>query len=141
MRYVAVAFAVAVILATGAAAVQPGTSQVRIIGKVVFEERTQITYTLLNPSLSPYSIGRAVLICINIGGGPFPSTAKRCNGTYQLAHGTIEVQGVMSSRSFYSLSVIGGTGLYANAGAGELTALTINLNPRRERLTFILYAP
>jgi hypothetical protein len=142
MRYAVAFFAgIAVMLATGAGAVQPGTSQVRIMSRVEDEGRTQIKFALLNPSLSENSIGSGILLCRKIGGGPFVNKAKHCNGTYRLAHGAIEVQGVMSSRSFYELAVIGGTGIYSNAGAGELTALTINLSPRRERLTFTLYAP
>jgi hypothetical protein len=143
MRYytVAIAASIAVMLATGAAAVQPGTSHVRITSKVVLEGRSQIKFTLHNPSISPFSIGSGILVCTKIGGGPFVSTAKHCTGSYRFAHGTIEVLGTISNRNFYELAVVGGTGLYSNAGAGELVALTLNLNPRRERLTFTLYAP
>jgi hypothetical protein len=144
MRYCALAFAasIAVMLVTGATAVQPGTSHIKITSRVVEEGAgLRIKLTLRNEALSDFSIGSGILLCTRIGGGPFVSQAKRCNGTYRLANGTIEVTGVISSRSFYSLAVVGGTGLYANAGAGEMTAVTINLNPRRERLNFTLYAP
>jgi hypothetical protein len=141
MRYVlAFACGIAVMLSTSAEAVQPGTSHVRITSRIVEEGGgREIKLILRNEGLSEFSIGSGILICNAIGGGPFISQARRCNGSYRLAKGTIEVSGVISSRSFYTMAVVGGTGLYANAGGGEMTAVTLNLRPRRERLEFTLF--
>jgi len=142
MRYIAVAFAASIftMLATAAQAVQPGLSQIRVTSTVVFEGKTQIKTVLTNEPSFIGSIGSSILICTKIGGGPFVNTAKQCHGTYRFAHGNLEVSGVISSRSFYKLSVTGGTGFYSNVGAGELVVITTDLNPRQERLNFALYA-
>lgn len=141
MRYlIAFVAGVTVMLASSAQAVQPGVSHINVTSRVVTEGGGRMVKLVLrNEAITEFSIGSGVLICAKVGGGPFVTKARRCNGTYRLAKGTIEVAGVVSSRSFYTLAVVGGTGLYANAGAGELTAFTVDLNPRRERLTFTLF--
>ena len=60
-----------------------------------------------------------------------------CNGTYFLPKGKIMVAGVIGSRLFYVLAVLGGTGLYDNA-RGTLTATYLGGAPPKEFLLFRL---
>jgi hypothetical protein len=66
--------------------------------------------SLFNVRLTKTPIGHADITCINTGTG-----SMNCDGTYFLPKGKIMVEGVIGSRLFYELAVVGGTGLYANA--------------------------
>jgi hypothetical protein len=66
--------------------------------------------SLFNKGIRDTPIGHTDITCINTGTG-----SMNCNGTYFLPKGKIMVQGVVGSRLFYELAVVGGTGLYDNA--------------------------
>lgn len=66
--------------------------------------------SLFNKGISATPIGHTDVTCINTGTG-----SMNCNGTYFLPKGKIMVEGVIGSRLFYELAVVGGTGLYDNA--------------------------
>ncbi len=87
---------------------------------------------LFNKGITPTSIGHSDITCTNTGTG-----SMNCTGTYFLPKGKIMVGGVIGSRLFYVLSVIGGTGLYDNV-RGTLTATYLGGSPSKEFLLFRL---
>ena len=74
---------------------------------------------LFNKGITPTPIGHSDITCINTGTG-----SLNCSGTYFLPKGKIMVGGVIASRLFYELAVVGGTRLYENA-RGTLTATSL----------------
>lgn len=133
------------LFAVNAAGVQPGPSRILISDRVVSESQKygyKVIKTLLYSRAFPNSIGNSVLICDEIGSarGPIPPGAMQCTGTYRFANGNIIVSGYMGKRGLYTLAVTGGTGLYSNAGAGQMAAVTIDLSPREQQLEFTLYS-
>jgi hypothetical protein len=87
---------------------------------------------LFNKGITPVSIGHSDVTCVNTGTGSF-----NCTGTYFLPRGKIMVNGVIASRLFYELAVVGGTGLYDNV-RGTLTATYLGGAPAKEFLLFRL---
>src|SRR5215813_5095882 len=75
------------------------------------------------------AIGHSDIMCTNTGTG-----SASCSGTYFLPKGKLMVEGVLSSRLFYNLPVIGGTRLYENA-RGTLTGIALGGSPRHELVT------
>ena len=71
-------------------------------------------------------------MCTATGTGSY-----NCNGTYFLPKGKLMVEGVLASRLFYELAVVGGTRLYENA-RGTLTGTALGGSPRHEFLLFRL---
>jgi hypothetical protein len=88
--------------------------------------------SLYNKGVTPSPIGHSDITCFNTGTG-----SMNCNGTYFLPKGKIMVTGIIGSRLFYELAVIGGTGLYVNA-RGTVTATYLGGVPAREFLLFRL---
>jgi hypothetical protein len=78
------------------------------------------------------TIGHSDIMCTNTGTG-----SANCSGTYFLPKGKLMVAGVLASRLFYELPIIGGTRLYENA-CGTLTGIALGGSPRKELLTFRL---
>jgi hypothetical protein len=78
------------------------------------------------------AIGHSDIMCTYTGTG-----SSNCSGTYFLPKGKLMVAGVLASRLFYQVTVIGGTRLYQNA-RGTLTGIALGGSPRREFLTFRL---
>jgi hypothetical protein len=78
------------------------------------------------------AIGHSDVMCTNTGTG-----SSNCSATYFLPKGKLMVAGVLASRLFYEVTVIGGTRLYQNA-RGTLTGIALGGSPRREFLTFRL---
>jgi hypothetical protein len=72
--------------------------------------------SLYNKGITNVPIGHSDVTCLDTGTG-----SMNCNGTYFLPKGKIMVGGVIASRLFYELAVIGGTGIYDNV-RGALTA-------------------
>jgi hypothetical protein len=87
---------------------------------------------LYNKGITSDPIGHSDITCTNTGTG-----SMNCNGTYFLPKGKIMVGGVVASRLFYVLAVIGGTGLYDNV-RGTLTATYLGGSPSKEFLLFRL---
>jgi len=87
---------------------------------------------LFNKGITPTPIGHSDFTCINTGTG-----SQSCTGTYFLPKGKIMVGGVIASRLFYELAVIGGTGLYDNV-RGILTVTYLDGAPERELVLFRL---
>ena len=87
---------------------------------------------LYNRGITPSPIGHSDIMCTKTGTG-----SANCSGTYFLPKGKIMVAGVLASRLFYELAVIGGTRLYENA-RGTLTATALGGSPRHEFLLFKL---
>ena len=87
---------------------------------------------LYNKGITPTAIGHSDITCTNTGTG-----SSNCTGTYFLPKGKLMVGGVIGSRLFFELAVIGGTGLYDNA-RGTLTATYLGGSPSKEFLLFRL---
>jgi hypothetical protein len=87
---------------------------------------------LFNKGITTSPIGHSDLTCINTGTG-----SSNCTGTYFLPRGKIMVGGVISSRLFYEVAVIGGTGIYDNV-RGTLTVTYLGGIPAKEFLLFQL---
>jgi hypothetical protein len=87
---------------------------------------------LFNKGITANPIGHSDLTCVNTGTG-----SSNCSGTYFLPKGKIMVGGVIASRLFYELAVIGGTGLYDNV-RGSVTVTFLGGVPAQEFLIFRL---
>ena len=87
---------------------------------------------LYNRGITPDPIGHSDVMCTSTGTG-----SLNCSGTYFLPKGKLMVAGVLASRLFYELAVIGGTRLYENA-RGTLTGIALGGSPRHEILIFRL---
>lgn len=95
-------------------------------------------YQLYNRRITRAAIGYSTLRCEYYGsGGPLGSGVSDCAAIYSLAKGKIIARGLVKSRSYYALAVVGGTGLYAHYG-GQVLASTIGSRPHEERLIFDL---
>jgi hypothetical protein len=91
-----------------------------------------IRQRLFNPRITERAIGRSLLVCTLSN-----ARDRICTGTYILPRGTLVVTGVLQSRLFYEIPVVGGTGLYDNA-RGSLTVTATHFKPRHEVLFFRL---
>jgi hypothetical protein len=60
-------------------------------------------------------IGHGAIACVYV-----TDVVRECYGTYVLPEGKVKVLGEITTRSNYTLAIIGGTGVYAN-GAGVAT--------------------
>ena len=78
------------------------------------------------------TIGHSDITCIDTGTG-----SENCTGTYFLPKGKIMVGGVIASRLFYELAILGGTGIYDNVN-GSVVATFLGGVPSREFLVFRL---
>jgi hypothetical protein len=87
---------------------------------------------LFNKGIRPTPIGHSDFTCINTGTG-----SQSCSGTYLFPRGKIMVAGVIASRLFYELAVVGGTGIYDNV-RGTVTVTFLGGLPAREFLLFRL---
>ena len=87
---------------------------------------------LFNRGITPEPIGHSDIMCTSTGTG-----SANCSGTYFLPKGKLMVSGVLASRLFYELAVIGGTRLYENA-RGTLTAIALGGTTRHAFLLFRL---
>jgi hypothetical protein len=140
----AAAFAVAAIPALPAQALdQPGTIKVtsRLVKHIHVDGSVKTTNAgnldfyreqLFNKGITPSPIGHSDSTCVNTGTG-----SQSCTATYFLPKGKIMVSGVIASRLFYELAVIGGTGLYDNA-RGTVTVTFLGGKPAKEFLVFRL---
>jgi hypothetical protein len=87
---------------------------------------------LYNRGITPTPIGHSDVMCTSTGTG-----SANCSGTYFLPKGKLMVDGVLASRLFFELAVIGGTHLYENA-RGTLTVTALGGSTRHEFLIFRL---
>jgi hypothetical protein len=88
--------------------------------------------SLYNKGITPTPIGHSDFTCTNTGTG-----SQSCDGTYFLPQGKIMVGGVIASRLFYELAILGGTGIYDNVN-GSVVATFLGGVPSREFLVFRL---
>jgi hypothetical protein len=144
---VVLAAAAAVVVATstmGAQALdQPGTIKLtdRLVKHIHVRGPDRSTHAgdldfyrqqLYNKGITPTPIGHSDITCTNTGTG-----SQNCTGTYFLPKGKIMVSGVIASRLFYELAIIGGTGIYGNVN-GSVVATFLGGVPAREFLLFRL---
>jgi hypothetical protein len=93
---------------------------------------SSLRYLLFNKGITPKPIGHSELVCTSTG-----NRTSSCSGMFFLPKGKIVVGGIISSRLFYELAVLGGTGLYDNV-RGTLTVIALGIQPSRELLVFRL---
>jgi hypothetical protein len=91
-----------------------------------------ITTRLFNRRVTQGPIGSARFICTFTNG-----LNRTCIVTIKLPKGQLVATGGVRFRQFYSLAVVGGTGLYDNA-RGTLTVIRTTRKPAREILYFRL---
>lgn len=91
-----------------------------------------IATRIFNKRFTTKPIGSARFICTFTNG-----INRTCNATIGLPKGQIVAIGAVRFRQFYSLAVVGGTGLYDNA-RGTLTVIRTTTRPTREILYFRL---
>jgi hypothetical protein len=142
IAFVVAALGLALVVAGGASPlVGPGT--IRVTDKLVRHIHVDggpghagdldfYRQSLYNKGITSSPIGHSDVACTNTGTG-----SENCNGTYFLPKGKIMVTGVIASRLFYELAVIGGTGLYDNV-RGTLTVTYLGGSPAGEFLLFRL---
>lgn len=128
----------------GAEPLEPPGGIVRVTSETIrqFTKAGDKTTVILlyNRGITQAAIGNGVMSCDFVGrGGPLGSSTSLCEATYSLPRGRISVSGIVKTRSYYILAVIGGTGIYSNV-RGELVGNTLSLGPRVERLLFGLEA-
>jgi hypothetical protein len=138
--------AIALVFSPLAAALQPGRSAIRItqtrishsasgsgLGRISVD-----TYHLYNKFVRPTSLGSSIIHCTYLGrGGIRGSGTQWCEANFSLPKGAIVAVGIQRSLFFYNLSVVGGTGIYANVIG---TVLISQLAFRRFNLIFALQA-
>jgi hypothetical protein len=91
-----------------------------------------ITTLLYNKKITRKPIGSGRMICtFTIG------LNRTCIATIKLPRGQLVASGGVLYRQFYSLAVVGGTGLYDNA-RGTLTVIRTTHTPTREIMVFRL---
>jgi hypothetical protein len=91
-----------------------------------------ITTLIYNKKITKTPIGSGRMICtFTIG------LNRTCIATIKLPRGQLVASGGLVYRQFYSLAVVGGTGLYDNA-RGTLTVIRTTRNPTREIMVFRL---
>jgi len=122
-----------------------GRSNITITSQVIKEEKFQrlriTAFALYNKNISPYAIGNSILRCTIISRKrTLPRNTRTCFAVYRMPLGQIVAAGLVTSSVFYRLAVIGGTGAYANVGGGQLQVVTTQLQPRKDRLFFVLYS-
>jgi hypothetical protein len=91
-----------------------------------------ITARLFNKRVTQEPIGSARFICTFTNG-----LNRTCVATIGLPKGQLVATGGMRFRQFYTLAIVGGTGLYDNA-RGTLTVIRTTRKPTREILYFRL---
>jgi hypothetical protein len=79
-------------------------------------------------------VGTAWVACIRVARS---SAARKCSGTYQLPEGSIELAGVVSSRSRFTLLIVGTSGVYEGQ-SGSAQFSQVGSSPRSSLVTFYL---
>jgi hypothetical protein len=97
-----------------------------------------LTQFLYNRHITPKPIGHEEAMCTYLGrGGILGDGSRQCNITFYLPRGRLFVSGTVHSLLFYSLPVVGGTGIYDNV-RGTLTVTFLRSGPTRQLLFFRL---
>jgi hypothetical protein len=102
-------------------------------GEFAGSTETWRTTVLLRASGSKV-VGNGLMACTRI---ETLSPARECMGTYRLPEGSIQVAGVFSSRTQFTLLITGATGVYEGK-PGTVTVSTIAVGPRQAFVTFYL---
>lgn len=123
----------------GPALINITQGQVRHAGlqRVIGDDEFWVYY-LHNHRITKAVIGYSIMRCEFYGrGGPLGSGVSDCAAIYSLAKGKIVARGIVKTRDYYTLAIVGGTGYYSNV-RGEVVATTIKELPHVEQLVFSL---
>lgn len=97
-----------------------------------------LTHLLYNRRITERALGHQEAVCTYLGrGGVLGGGSRSCQLTFYLPRGKILAAGTVHSLLFYSLPVVGGTGIYDNVG-GTLTVTFLDDGPVRQLLLFRL---
>jgi hypothetical protein len=99
-----------------------------------FGAATETWRTAVLLSRSSKRVGTGWVACIRIARA---SAVRKCSGTYQLPEGSIELAGVVSSRSRFTLLIVGTSGVYSGR-TGSAQFSQVGANPRNSLVTFYL---
>lgn len=97
-----------------------------------------LTHLLYNLRITQRALGHEEAVCTYLGrGGVLGGGSRSCQITFYLPEGRILVAGTVHNLLFFTLPVVGGTGIYDNVG-GTLTVTYLGNNPVRQLLLFRL---
>lgn len=121
----------------GPAVIDITQEQVRHTGqRLAVDDDEFWLYQTYNRRITGAAIGYSVLRCEFYGrGGPLGTGVSDCSAVYAFARGKIVARGILKSRSYYALAIVGGTGIYSNV-RGQVLVKTIGSRPHEERLLF-----
>lgn len=146
MRLVAALALLALFLVPSASGLAPGHATIRLTATELTATAqpkrvgalTVSTLHLFNKAVRPGALGSGVMACTYLGaGGVMGPGRSDCSVSYTLPHGTILARGQLSTRLFFQLVVVGGTGLYANVHGTVVGSTT---GAHRMTLLFALQA-
>jgi hypothetical protein len=97
-----------------------------------------ITQLLFNRRITARALGHQEMLCTHLGrGGVLGGGSRSCSITFYLPEGRLVATGAAHNLLFYTLPVVGGTGIYDNVG-GTLTVTYLGGKPARQLLLFRL---
>jgi hypothetical protein len=99
-----------------------------------FGAATETWRTAVLLQRSSKRVGTGWVACIRIARA---SDARKCAATYRLPEGSIELAGIVSSRSRFTLLIVGTSGVYADK-EGSAQFSQIGSSPRSSMVTFYL---
>lgn len=97
-----------------------------------------LTHMLYNRRITSKALGHEEAICTYLGrGGVLGGGSRSCQLMFYLPQGRILASGTVHNLLFFTLPVVGGTGIYENVG-GTLTVTFLGAGPVRQLLLFRL---
>jgi hypothetical protein len=97
-----------------------------------------VTHLVFNTRITAKALGHEELLCTALGrGGVLGGGTRNCQLYVYLPEGRLLASGDVHNLLFFSLPVVGGTGIYDNVG-GSLTVTYLGGNPARQLLLFRL---
>lgn len=97
-----------------------------------------VTHLLYNTRITERPLGHEELMCTALGrGGVLGGGARSCQLYIYLPEGRLLASGNVHNLLFFTLPVVGGTGIYDNVG-GSLTVTYLGGAPARQLLLFRL---
>ncbi len=133
MKLLVIAAFAAVLALAGAATPAPSVVGSSIFTATVTSQKTSDGRVITNKQLRDRHgdvVGWGNTVCFVLGNG-----SAQCIGTFVLPNGKINVAGTRHNQNFFTLSIVGGQGVYDAAG-GTVIANTVTNKPLRERLVF-----
>ena len=97
-----------------------------------------VSQLLFNRHITARALGHEEMLCTYLGtAGVLGGGSRYCTMTFYLPRGNSSSRVQSTTSCFYTLPVVGGTGLYDNVG-GTLTVTFVGSEPNRQLLLFRL---